>query len=84
MPQSSQSTWWQRRSLPVKIGLGFAAAGFLLAVIGIVRGQVPLNPISILLAVGISAGAWFLVSWAIATAALDVESDLQETEHSEP
>jgi hypothetical protein len=67
----------------VRIGLGFATAGFVLAVIGIVRGQVPLNPLSIIMALAISAGSWFLVSWAIATAAVDVERDLEETEQSD-
>ncbi len=83
MLQASHPSWWQRRSLPVRIGLGFAAAGFVLAVIGILRGQVPLNPLSILMALAISAGGWFLVSWAIATAAVDVERDLEETEPSD-
>jgi len=63
---------------PLKIGLGAAALGLLLAVIGIVRGQVPLNPVSILLALLISGGMWGLVAWAIATAAMDVEADVAE------
>ena len=71
-------TMWLRRSLPVRVGLGFAAAGVLLALIGIVRGNVPLNLLSIVLALAISGGGWFLVSWAIATAAVDVEQDLHE------
>ncbi|MBK9234414.1 MAG: hypothetical protein IPO15_27245 [Anaerolineae bacterium] len=40
--------------------------------------NVPLNPLSIVLALAISGGGWFLVSWAIATAAVDVEQDLHE------
>lgn len=63
---------------PFKIGLGAAALGLLLAVIGIARGQVPLNPISVLLALLISGGMWGLVAWAIATAAVDVEADVAE------
>ncbi len=63
---------------PLKIGLGAAALGLLLAVIGIARGQVPLNPVSVLLALLISGGMWGLVAWAIATAAVDVEADVAE------
>ncbi len=78
MKTTMKTTWWLRRSLPVRVGLGFAAAGVLLALIGIARGNVPLNPLSIALALAISGGGWFLVSWAIATAAVDVEQDLHE------
>ncbi len=69
-----------RWSAPLKIGLGAAAVGLLLAVIGIARGQVPLNPVSILLALLISSGMWGLVAWAIATAAVDVETDVAAVE----
>ena len=65
-----------RLSTPLKVGLSAAALGLLLAVIGILRGQVPLNPISILLALLISGGTWGLVAWAVATAAVDVEADV--------
>ena len=70
----------RRLSAPLKIGLGAAAVGLLLAVIGILRGQVPLNPVSILLALLISGGAWGIVAWAVATAAVDVESDVAAAE----
>ena len=50
----------------------------LLAIIGIFRGQVPLNPLSIFLALLISGGSWGVVSWAVATAAVDVDRDLEE------
>jgi len=65
-------------SLPVKIGLGFAAAGLLLTFIGIVRGQVPLAPLNIAIALLIGGGVWFIVAWAIASAAVDVERDIEE------
>jgi hypothetical protein len=39
---------------------------------------VPLNPASILLALLISGGSWGVVSWAVATAVVDVERDLAE------
>lgn len=66
----------QRLPGPLRIALGAAALGLLLAIIGIARGQVPLNPLSIFLALFISGGAWGLVAWAIATAAADVEADV--------
>ena len=42
----------------------------------------PLNPLSILLALLISGGSWGLVAWAVATAAVDVEADVAEAEQS--
>lgn len=66
----------RRLSGPLRIALGAAALGLLLAIVGIARGQVPLNPLSIFLALFISGGAWGLVAWAIATAAADVEADV--------
>ena len=72
-----------RTSLPVKIGLGFALVAMLLAVVGIVRGMVPANPLSIFLALLISGGSWGLVSWAVATAAVDVERDVAAASEEE-
>lgn len=65
-----------RISLPLKVGLAFALVAMLLAVVGIVRGVVPADPRSILLALLISGGSWGLVSWAVTTAVVDVESDV--------
>ncbi len=76
--QSAQGSWGF--SAPLKVGLGAAAVGLILATVGILRGQVPLNPISILLALLISGGTWGLVAWAVATAAADVESDVAAAE----
>ncbi len=67
-----------RVSLPVKIGLGFAAAGLLLTFVGIVRGQVPLAPLNIAIALLIGGGVWFVVAWAVASAAVDVEKDMED------
>jgi drug/metabolite transporter (DMT)-like permease len=64
-----------RLSLPVKIGLGFGLLGIFLTVIGIFRGNVPLNPASIAIALLIGGGVWFVVAWAVATAAVDVERE---------
>ncbi len=68
MPESLR-----RLPLPLRVGLLFAAAGILLAVVGIARGNVPMNPLSIFLALLISGGSWGVVSWAVATAVVDVE-----------
>jgi len=65
---------------PVKIGLAAALLAILLVIIGIFRGNVPANPTSILLALLIGGVSWFVVAWAIATAAHDVEADLEEEE----
>lgn len=67
-------------SRPVQIGLVFAFIGLALTVVGIVRGTVPPNPASIVVALLIGGGVWFIVSWAVATAALDVERDLAEAQ----
>lgn len=71
-------------STPIKVGLSFGALGILLTVIGIFRGNVPLQPASIGMALLIGGAAWFLVAWAVATAAVDVEHDVLETPHEEP
>ena len=61
---------------PVKIGLSAAGIAILLVIIGIIRGNVPANPLSILMALLIGSVSWFVVAWAIATAARDVEDDI--------
>jgi hypothetical protein len=67
---------WKRLSVPLRVGIGFAIAGLALTVVGILRGNVPANPASIAVALLIGGGVWFIVSWAIATAAVDVEQDV--------
>jgi hypothetical protein len=62
----------------VKVALVFGFIGLLLTGIGVVRGNVPPNPASIGIALLIGGGVWFLVSWAVATAAVDVEKDTEE------
>ena len=79
-PTAPKPSRWKRLSIPLRIGLGAAALAILLALIGIARGYVPLNPLSILLALLISGGTWGLVAWAVATAAVDVEADVAEAE----
>ena len=70
----------KRLSGPIKVGLIAALLGILLAVVGIARGTVPANAISIFLALLISGLSWGVVAWAIATAAMDVEQDLADDE----
>ncbi|HXF64763.1 MAG TPA: hypothetical protein VNK95_24260 [Caldilineaceae bacterium] len=65
-------------SIPLRIGILFGLIGLALTVVGIVRGNVPANPASIGMALLIGGGVWFVVSWAVATAAVDVERDLAE------
>ncbi|MBX3053266.1 MAG: hypothetical protein KF753_17410 [Caldilineaceae bacterium] len=72
---------WQKLSTPLKIGLSAGAAGILLTIVGILRGNVPLNPASIGMALLIGGGVWFLVAWAVASAAVDVEKDI-DTENT--
>jgi hypothetical protein len=76
--QKERKSWWARLGLPVRVGLICAALGMILAIVGIIRGNVPLNLASILLALLISGGSWGVVSWAITTAVVDVEHDLAE------
>lgn len=63
-------------SSPLKIGLLFGLIGITLTVVGIIRGNVPLHPASIGMALLIGGGVWFLVAWAVATAATDVDQDI--------
>ena len=70
------TSMWKKTGIPVKIGLTFAALGIILVIVGILRGNVPMNPASMAVALLIGGGMWFLVSWAVATAAMDVEADM--------
>lgn len=72
-----------RPGLPFRVGLICAALGIILAIVGILRGNVPLNPLSIFLALLISGGTWGVVSWAVTTAVVDVERDIAECETDE-
>ena len=68
-----QKSWFKRTGLPLRVGMICAALGILLAIVGMLRGNVPLNPLSIALALLISGGSWGVVSWAVTTAVVDVE-----------
>lgn len=72
---------WQRLDGPLKVGLSFALLGIILTIIGIFRD--PTTPITAWsLGIGslISGLTWGLVSWAIATAAVEVERDVNQAE----
>ena len=72
---------WRRLNGPTKIGLVFAAIGILLTIIGIFRDPTtPVNAWSLGMGTLIAGGTWGLVSWAIATAAVEVERDVAEAE----
>lgn len=75
---TQQRPSWQRLGLALRVGLICAGLGMALAIVGIARGTVPLNPLSIFLALLISGGSWGVVSWAVTTAVVDVERDLVE------
>ena len=67
---------------PLKVGLAFALIAIIMAVIGLLRGAstAPLTVRSVAMAVVISGGTWGLISWAIATAVVEVERDVAAAE----
>lgn len=74
---------WQRLDGPLKVGLSFALLGIVLTIIGIFRD--PTTPVTLWsLGMGslISGLTWGVVSWAIATAAIEVENDVSQA-HAE-
>jgi hypothetical protein len=76
-PAATKPPSSRRFSLPVKIGLAFGALGLLLTVVGIARGEVPLAPANVAVALLLGGGVWYLIAWAVATAAVDVESEIK-------
>ncbi len=73
----NKRNFWQRMSGPAKVGLVFAAIGIILTIVGVVRDPTtPVTAWSLGMGALISGATWGLVSWAIATAAVEVESDL--------
>lgn len=79
--ESRSKNLWQRLDGPLKVGLFFAALGIILTIVGILRD--PTTPVTAWsLGVGslIAGVTWGLVSWAIATAAVEVESDVARAE----
>jgi hypothetical protein len=69
---------------PLKIGVSFAVLGIILTLIGIFRDPTtPVTAWSIFMGSLISGAVWGLVSWAIATAAVEVEEDVQDAQTQE-
>ncbi|MFN8457376.1 MAG: hypothetical protein U0401_22415 [Anaerolineae bacterium] len=72
---------WQRLDGPLKVGLFFAALGIVLTIVGILRdASTPVTTWSLGVGSLIAGVTWGLVSWAIATAAVEVESDVARAE----
>lgn len=75
---------WQRLDGPLKVGIGCAILGIALTLIGIFRDPTtPVTAWSITVGSLISGGVWGVVSWAIATAAVEVEDDVQQAQLEE-
>lgn len=82
---ASSKNVWQRLDGPLKIGISFAAAGIVLTIIGIFRDPTtPVTAWSLIVGSLISGVVWGLVSWAIATAAVEVEDDVQQAQEDTP
>lgn len=78
---ASSKNLWQRLSGPLKIGLFFAVLGIILTVVGIFRDPTtPVTAWSLTVGSLISGGVWGIVSWAIATATVEVEDDVQQAQ----
>ena len=76
-----RNNFWSRLSGPVKVGLAFGLVAILLSVIGVARNpDVPFSVQSVLIATTISGLVWGIIAWAIATAAMDVEEEIEERE----
>jgi hypothetical protein len=70
---------WKRLGGPAKIGLGFGLVAVILTVFGILRDPNTPNTLwAFVVGSLIGGGTWGLVSWAIATAAVEVERDLDQ------
>jgi hypothetical protein len=70
---------WKRLSVPVRIGLVLGLIGAVLTVIGLLNGNLaPLTVRSLLLGILLGGGSWGVVSWAIASAAVDATEDRVE------
>jgi hypothetical protein len=75
---------WYRLSGPVKVGLAFALIAIAMALIGLFRADstTPITFRSVAMAVLISGVTWGLVSWAIATAVVEVERDVAQAKET--
>ncbi|MGQ9600478.1 MAG: hypothetical protein ACUVWZ_13780 [Anaerolineae bacterium] len=67
---------WRQLSGPIKIGLIVGLIGALLTIIGLFTGNLaPLTWRSLILGILLGGGSWGVVSWAIASAAVDATED---------
>lgn len=72
-----------RLSGPAKVGIAFFWIAVALSVFGILRNpDTPATLQSILIATMISGLVWGIIAWAIATAAMDVEEEIDERDGS--
>lgn len=72
---------WGRLSGPTKVGIFFALLAIGLSLFGVFRNpDIPVNWRTIFVAVVIAGGTWGLIAWAIATAILDVEEEIEESQ----
>jgi len=71
---------WRRLNGPVKVGVICALIAILLVVIGQLRHPEDITLRSMLLGILIGGGSWGLVSWAVAYAAWDVETEIAAEE----
>lgn len=70
---------WKKLGVPGKIGLVLGALGAVLTVLGLVFGNLAtLSVWSVLMGILIGGGSWGVVSWAIASAAVDASSEDEE------
>lgn len=78
---SAVKNLWQRLDGPLKVGLSCAALGIILTLIGIFRDPTtPVTAWSVMMGSLIAGTVWGIVSWAIATAAVEVEQDVQQSQ----
>ncbi len=73
--ESPQSARRVRISGALAVGLFFAALAIVLSLVGLWR-QDNLTLRNAVLAIALGGGTWGLISWAVATAVLDVEEDV--------
>jgi len=78
--EEKKASLWKRMGGPAKVGLAFGLLAAVLAAVGMFRGFAPLTLRSFATAVLISAVSWGVVSWAIATAVVEVERDVERGE----
>jgi hypothetical protein len=83
MPDSKQPSAKKRIRLsgPLAVGLFFALLAIVLSLVGLGREH-NLSLYNVALAIVLGGGVWGLISWAIATAVVQVEEDVATREHN--